>query len=383
VPGLRILMLSDYFPPHAGGGVERVVAELCSGLVRKGHTVTMLTLATRRAPALERNGALTVVRVPALDLTGLLGFQFAFSARLLLALRRQVRSFRPDIVHAHNFFFRTTEAAALPWPGLGGAPLVTTLHLGRFEGGGFLLRGLIGAYEATMGRRILRRSARIIAVSEAVAAHARSACRGRVPITTVPNGVDLRRFRPPPWGRPTESRTVLFVGRLVPNKGPDALLRCVPAVLARYPRARFELAGEGPMQGQLERLAASMEVSHAVRFLGLRDDVDERMRRAAVFVRPSQLEGMPLTVLEAMASGLPVVATPVGGTPELVREGETGHLVPVDDPEALAAAVTSLLDDPMRARNMGRQGRAVVEAGHGWDAVTERTEAVYEQALAR
>ena len=376
-------MLSDYFPPHAGGGVERVVAELCGGLVRKGHAVTVLTLATCPAPAMEKDGSLTVVRVPATDLAGLLGFQFAFSARLPLALRRQVRSFRPDIVHAHNLFFRTTEAAALPWSGLGSTPLVTTLHLGRAEGGGPLLRRLMWAYEATAGRLILRRSAHVIAVSEAVAVHGLQAVGGRVPITTVPNGVDLDTFRPPPWERPTLSYTVLFVGRLVPNKGPDVLLRCVPSVLAWHPQARFDLVGEGPMRARLERLAASMGISHAVRFLGLRNDVDDQMRRAAVFVRPSYLEGMPLTILEAMASGLPVVATPVGGTPELVRHGETGYLVPVDDPEALAMAVTSLLDDPTRARKMGRRGRTTVDAGYGWEDVIDRTEAVYREVLGR
>ena len=382
MPGLRILMLSDYFPPHIGGGVERVVEELCRGLVRKGHAVTVLTLATVPALATEIDGSLTVIRVPAVDLSGLLGFQFTFSARLLLALRRQVRAFRPDIVHAHNFFFRTTEAAALPWPGLGGAPLVTTLHLGRLEGGGFLLRRLIGAYEATAGRLIARRTAHFIAVSEAVAAHAGRATGGRVPVTTVPNGVDPVTFRPAPGDGPAEP-TVLFVARLVPNKGPDVLLRCVPAVLARHPGARFDLVGEGPMRTRLEGLAGAMGISHAVRFLGLRTDVDEQMRRAAVFVRPSHLEGMPLTILEAMASGLPVVATPVGGTPELVRDGETGYLVPVDDSEALAAALNSVLDDRPRARDMGRRGRAAVEAGYGWDAATDRTEAVYREVLAR
>ena len=100
-------------------------------------------------------------------------------------------------------------------------------------------------------------------------------------------------------------------------------------------------------------------------------------------VRPSHLEGMPLTVLEAMASGLPVVATPVGGTPELVRDGETGYLVPVDDPEALAGAISSVLADPAKARDMGRRGRTTVEDGFGWDAVSDRTEAVYREVLAR
>jgi len=376
-------MLSDYYPPHVGGGVERVVSELCGGLVRKGHTVRVLTLATRPAPAEQVDGAASVVRVPATDLTTAVGFQFAVSVRLPFALRRQAREFRPDVVHAHNFFFRTTEAAALPGLGLGGVPLVTTLHLGRPEGGSPFLRFLMRGYEATAGRVIVRRTSHVTAVSEAVAAHARRMTGGRVPVTTVPNGVDLDRFRPASPAEPVTRKVVLFVGRFVPNKGPDVLLRSAPAVLAQHPETSFLFVGDGPMHSRLERLARSLSVSHAVHFPGLRNDVDDLMRDASVFARPSHLEGLPLTVLEAMASGLPVVATPVGGTPELVRDGETGYLVPPDDPEALAGAICSLLDDPQHARRMGRRGRATVEAGYGWDSVTERTEDVYREVLAR
>jgi len=107
------------------------------------------------------------------------------------------------------------------------------------------------------------------------------------------------------------------------------------------------------------------------------------MRQATVFVRPSTLEGMPLTVLEAMASGLPVIATPVGGTPELIEDGINGYLVPVDDHVALANSIVRLLDDPLMGKSMGQRGRELVEANHTWDAMAVQTERVYLEEVRR
>ena len=147
--------------------------------------------------------------------------------------------------------------------------------------------------------------------------------------------------------------------------------------------AGFVLAGAGPLRPALEDRARKMGVSGAVEFLGVRDDIPRLMRRSSVFVRPSSLEGMPLTVLEAMASGLPVVATPAGGTPELLEDGKDGFLFPVGDHGALAHSITRLLDDRDFAAEMGRHGRRTVEDGYTWDQVVERTEEVYRRAVSR
>ena len=107
------------------------------------------------------------------------------------------------------------------------------------------------------------------------------------------------------------------------------------------------------------------------------------MRQAALFVRPSSLEGMPLTVLEAMASALPVVATPVGGTPELLEDGVHGYLIPVGDSAALANSIIRLLDDRCLAAEMGQRGRELVEDSYTWDAVADQTERVYAAEMRR
>ncbi len=374
---LRVLMLTDCFPPYTGGGVEKVTAELAAGLVRRGHAVRVLTLRTSGAATFEENGNLSVVRVPALDLTSLLGVQFLLPFGLLRQLRRQLHRFRPDVVHAHNLFFRTTEAAALLCHGAH-LPLVTTLHLGALEGGEWWLRCLVGLYEASLGRYVLNHSDRITAVSRAVARHGKSMAPGAPVISVIPNAVDAEVFYP---GPAAETATVVFVGRLVPNKGPLTLLQAAATVLAERPGTRFLMVGEGPQRRRLEREVGRLGITGAVSFAGLRRDVPEILRRASVFVRPSTLEGMSLTVLEAMATGLPVVATPVGGTPEIISHGVQGYLVPVADAAALAEALLKLLRDPAAGAEMGRRGRELVLSGHTWDIVVRRTAEVYEEVV--
>ena len=374
-------MLCDYFPPHVGGGVERVAAELVNGLVRRGHQVTVLTLRTCPAPATETRGGLTIRRVPALDLTQRLGVQFAASVPVLGAAARLIRSFRPDFVHAHNLFSRTTEVAALlrtMFP----VPLVTTLHLGRAEGGGRLLKALIRTYELTMGGYIVRHSDHLTCVSNAVAEHARHMGGRSILVTVIPNGVDASLFHPKP-GRNNISQTILFVGRLVPNKGPETLIQTVPLVLAQHPQAQFVMVGDGPLRVRLQKQARKLGIGHAIQFLGIRYDVPQLMREAALLVRPSWLEGMPLTVLEAMASAIPVVATPVGGTPEILKDGVHGFLIPVGSSVALAKAIVRLLDDRSLAKEMGRRGRELVQANYTWDAVVEQMEHVYTEEIHR
>ncbi|MDP7525227.1 MAG: glycosyltransferase family 4 protein [Dehalococcoidales bacterium] len=375
------MLLTDYFPPHVGGGVERVVSELVDGLGQRGHTIGVLTLQTCPAPATETNESLTIRRVPAVDLTQRLGLQQAVSVRLLGATARFIRGFQPDMVHAHNLFFRTTEVAAFLRMKFR-VPLVTTMHVGQSEGGSRLFRTLVKAYESTMGRFIVRRSDHIIAVAQAVAEHAHRIGGNSASVTVVPNGVDTGLFYPKQDDRHI-GQVVLFVGRLVSNKGPEVLIRAVPKVLSRHPHTRFVLVGDGPLRDRLKQMACNLGIRNEVQFLGIRHDVPQLMRDAAIFVRPSSLEGMSLTVLEAMATGLPVVATLVGGTSEVLRDGVHGYLVPAGDSQVLADALIKMLDERSLAEEMGRRGRELVVSNYKWDAVVNKTESVYFEEVSR
>jgi glycosyltransferase involved in cell wall biosynthesis len=169
------------------------------------------------------------------------------------------------------------------------------------------------------------------------------------------------------------------VGRLIFNKGPQYLVEAAPEVLRARPEAEFVFVGDGPLRASLEERARQLGVSQRLTFLGTRPDVAAILQTCHVLARPSLLEGMPLTVLEAMACGLPVVATPVSGTAELVRDGENGLLVQPADPASLARAILRLIEDKPLREAQGRRGRHLAESGFSWDAVAARTLAVYRE----
>jgi glycosyltransferase involved in cell wall biosynthesis len=241
---------------------------------------------------------------------------------------------------------------------------------------------LAGAYERKVSPLLFRASDRLIAVSRAVALHARRLGAQEERIVLVPNGVDLVGFAPAER-KPFDGKLrVVFVGRLIFNKGPQYLVRAAARVLAQRRDVEFLMVGDGPMRSQLERMAAELGVGDALQFLGLRKDVPEILAGADIFVRPSLLEGMPLTVLEAMACGLPVVATRIAGTVEVVEEGATGFLVEPGNITQLADRLCVLLEDGDLRREMGQRGRMLVESGHDWDDIAQQTARVYQELLA-
>ena len=376
---LKIDVFTDYFPPHLGGGVERVVDEVCRRLARQGHTLRVFTFNTDRAPAYEVVDGVHIYRAPAIQLTRFTRMQASLSLGLLPLAWRLARSHPPDILHAHNLFFTSTTAAVL-LRYLLKRPLVTTLHLGSLRqlNGPSLL--LASSYERTLGRAIVRSSDRLIAVSKAVAGHAVHLGARPEAVRVIANGVDLQRFRPGA-GRGNGTFRVACVGRLIFNKGPQYLVEAAPEVLQAHPEAEFVFVGDGPLRPRLEERARQLGVGHRVTFLGTRPDVPAILQTCDMLTRPSLLEGMPLTVLEAMACGLPVVATPISGTAELVRHGENGLLVRPADPASLARAILCLMEDEPLREAQGREARRLVEGGYSWDAVADKTLAVYRELL--
>ena len=206
----------------------------------------------------------------------------------------------------------------------------------------------------------------------------------RVParkIAVVPNGLDLALFEPRAARRPP--RRVIVVANLRPEKGHDVLIDAAAAVLRRFPDARFEIVGGGPSHDALVARTRDRSVGHAFSFLGHRDDVPARLAASDIFVLPSRSEAFPNGVLEAMAAGLPVVATTVGGILEVVDQGQTGLLVAPDDPAALADRITRLMTDPALAARLGAAARAHVEARYSFDRMVAAFESVYLTELAR
>jgi glycosyltransferase involved in cell wall biosynthesis len=285
-------------------------------------------------------------------------------ARALLDLVRRLRRLRPAILHASLFHANVFGVAAAR---LAGVPRVFASLRVCEEG---------RPRRAAVERLALRRADRIVCVSAAVRDRARrTAGLPADRLAVIPNGVEVPPDPPPP--RPFRRR-VLTVAHLRPQKGIDDLARALPAVLAVVPEAAFTVVGRGDADGY-RRLARSLGADSAICFPGETDAVGPYYTDADLFVLPSRWEGCPNVVLEAMAAGLPVVATAVGGTPELVADGATGFLVPPRSPAALADRILALLRDPARAHAMGAAGRARAAAEFSTRRMVEAHEALYRE----
>jgi glycosyltransferase involved in cell wall biosynthesis len=208
--------------------------------------------------------------------------------------------------------------------------------------------------------------------------------RERVParkIAVVPNGLDVRPFESrTPNSRP---RRVLVVANLRPEKGHDVLIDAAAEVLRRLPDAEFEIVGGGPERGTLEARAEARHVRRAFTFLGHRDDVASRLAAAHIFALPSRSEAFPNAVLEAMAAGLPIVASGVGGICELIDDNRTGLLVAPGDPHALADRLALLMTEPGLAARLGEAARAEAEACYSFDRMIAAFDSLYVTQLTR
>lgn len=196
----------------------------------------------------------------------------------------------------------------------------------------------------------------------------------------IPNAVDVARFTATP--QPVPGR-ILWVGRFAAPKRPDLALRALKVARERAPHAELHLVGDGVDRPELERLAGELRLGEAVRFLGTRDDVAALLTTAACVVLASDYEGCPLSVIEAMAARVPVVATAVGGVSELVEDGRSGVLTPAGDAEALGTALAVVLTDPARARAHGEAGRVAVEERFSLEVMVDRLAALYDEAATR
>jgi glycosyltransferase involved in cell wall biosynthesis len=212
-------------------------------------------------------------------------------------------------------------------------------------------------------------------------------------LLVIPNSIQVDRYAKNPGIRPRQRLELgigndeflwLSVGRLEQDKDHENLLAAMGLLDGKGIRASVRVAGEGPDRDRLEAAAAELNLQDRVKFLGTLRDLRPLYHAADGFVLPSRREGLPNVIMEALASGLPVVASRVGGVPELVHEGESGILVPPRDAEALAAAMRRLMDTPVaRRREMGARGRRHVEENFGVGAVTDQWESLFQELARR
>jgi glycosyltransferase involved in cell wall biosynthesis len=301
-----------------------------------------------------------------------------------LAIRSRVQTLAQDIVHAHLDFANTLGLAAALTAARGGSRFV-----GQFDNDPKYQRPLLNRL---VGRLVAPKIDAYIVLCPSIQ---RSASRllgistDRLPI--IPPGINLHHFNP--QGaidqnvvqrlRGGARRVLGTVARLVPQKGLDHLIDSLPVLLETEPSTRLLLVGDGPLRRALERKAENLGVSEAVSFTGHLDRVVEAYRAMDVLVLPSRYEGFGLVLAEAMAMGVPIVATNVVGIEDVVTNGSNGLLVPYGDPIALAGAALRLFEDlPLRERLVSR-GHQEASSRYTREQMAARTEALYDEILRR
>lgn len=333
------------------GGAERVATDLLTHLDRDRFTPSVLLLYPTEGGPLETRLAREGIPVASL-VKGGVGFDPRVPARLMGEFRRR----RPDVVHTHGYPLGYVLPA---WLASRTRTRVHTVHT------------LASRETRTGPSRVLHRigfrtGVTAVSVSEAVA---RSVWETYgVAGVVIRNGVDLARFATPTTTRAAWRRAngfeegdliVATAARLEDEKGPLDLLEGFARVAGGEPRARLAWAGTGRRHADVLAAARRLGLAGRVRLLGQREDVAELLHAADVFALASRYEGLGLALVEAAAAGLPAVATGVGGTPEVVRDGESGILVPVRDPVALGRAIGALLADGDRRARMASRAREV------------------------
>lgn len=339
---MRILTLIYEFPPIGGGG-GRAAYDICRGLVAHGHQVTVLTAHMRGLPHEELRDGIRLVRVSSLrrqtfgaSFTTLLAYILAgFWAGL-----RLIRHERPDVLHTHF----AVPSGALAWclSILTGIPYILTAHLGDVPGGVPEKTGKWFRWIAPFTQPIWRRAARVVAVSE----FTRQLALAHYPVQVqvIHNGADLAPLSPADI-QPGHPPRLVFAGRFMPQKNPLAIVQ----VLARLKHLQWHctMLGDGPLLPQVraEIQRAGLESRFDLPGWVTPEVVLAHFSRSDILFMPSLSEGLPVVGVQALAAGLAVVASDIGGFLDLVDDSKNGRLIPPHDLPAFAAALHSLLDD--------------------------------------
>jgi len=337
---VRVLHVIPDFGP---GGAERLVVDLMEATDKERFEVGTVSLYPESGTILEKEIKEKGLRVYFLNK------HRGLDLRMIPQLYRVFRAFRPDVVHTHRYVLRYTLLPVL----FCRIPVkVHTVHnvaQKEMDGVGKLVHWIAFRLGNVMP----------VSISEEIANTVRAVYGRGIYTPVIYNGIPTMRFISSAGQENEEKKEVvlLHVGRFAPQKNHLLLVEAFALAVQECPRMRLWLVGDGSLRPAVEKTVVEMGLEGKVLFLGIRDDVPKLLADSDLFVLSSDYEGVPLTVLEAMAAGKPVVATGVGGVPELVEDGVTGVLVPPRNPEALAKGILRLAKDADLRRRMGKAAR--------------------------
>lgn len=379
---MRILMINYEFPPIGGGG-GNVTQYISKNLARNGHSVCVITSQFRDLPAHENLDGFEIHRVPVLrkspNVCGVHEmFTFVLSASIYSL--KFMREFRPDIVHV--FFGIPSGPVGYLLKKIYSIPYVIFLggrDVPRPHPDPPFYRLIYGILKPAI-KSIWGNSKAVVACSDGLRELALKT-DDRVNIRVIPDGVDLSRFCPVEKIVNTDIVKLLAIGRLIPRKGFDYLIKSLPEVIKSAKKDFIlEIVGDGPMRPDLSHMAEQLQVAQRVVFAGSvpYEKLVQKYNQADVFVLSSLAEGMPLVVLEAMACGLPIVASKVQGIQELVKDGVNGYLFTPADHHRLAQHLTAVINDDANRLRMGVESTKMVKK-YDWANIAEQYLHIYEE----
>jgi glycosyltransferase involved in cell wall biosynthesis len=369
LPGDQRVRVVEVLATGTNGGAQEHLYNLLTRIDRARYDVSVVSLSPGSAARKLQREAIPVMLIDDPD-----------DAVAVGALAAHLAAIRADVIHNHMYraeLVGTRAAIALGVIGHRRPYVVSTVHSSRIR----------SAEDREQLRRLTPHIDQLIAVSHAMEHKIADEGRATVPVSVIYNGVDLERYEHQEpcctlrdeYGMEPGSQIVGVVARLEPEKGHPTLLEAWPLVLREVPDAYLLIVGEGSRRTELERLAADLRIAHRVVFTGRRDDVPAVTAALDVAVLPSYREAQGLTILEAMALSRPVVASNVGGIPEVIEDGVSGLLVPPHDAAALAAAIVRVLTDHPLADTLARAGHDMVHDRFCVELMVKAIEAIYDQ----
>jgi glycosyltransferase involved in cell wall biosynthesis len=352
-------------------GAEAVILNLSRTLNRLGHTSVLGIFSNSANPNLQLHECALQEGIE----SHLIACRGQVDRTVPATIRALAASTGADLIHAHGYKADVYVYLAMHQSA---TALVSTCHTWYDDD---LLLWMYGVAD----RLVLRRYKTVIAVSEEVKQRLIDSGVSPDRIQFIRNGIDLRPFDaavPSLRALGTAPGTLLvgWVGRLTRDKGPDILLRAVAKVHSEFPDARFILVGEGPYRTEIERLISELGIADRVQLQGRRMDMPAVYASFDMMVSSSRREGLPMAILEGMASGLPWVATSVGAVPIVVRDGQTGVLVPPDNVEMLAKSLARMMRNTEERARMGIAARRLTESEFSAERMTEEYLRVYRAA---
>ncbi|MHA1838434.1 MAG: N-acetyl-alpha-D-glucosaminyl L-malate synthase BshA [Candidatus Ranarchaeia archaeon] len=357
------------------GGSGFLATQLGLNLAKLGHEIHVITYETPFLLRDDKTGHMTVelVDCPSYPLFRHLPYTSALISKIVQSHKEQVF----DVIHVH--YAIPHALAAYMAREIAGTPYVVTLH-----GSDVHLLGIDPSF-ITCTQFTVQHANAITAVSQYLSEIAHDKMEITSTIHTIPNFVDCNLFRPKHQKRfffkKDGELVISHVSNFRPVKRTLALIKAFAGVVKDVPNAKLLLVGDGPQRCLANRLAEKLGIKKHVKILGVRQDIPDILTESDVFVLPSKVEGCPLSILEAMSTGVPVVATQVGGIPEILEDKVQGYLVPLEDNQSLTDRLIELLQDPEKRHRMGRNGRMRVCSEFNSENVLPRYLAVYDDVI--